>query len=57
MGSRGRETGENFIMRSFMVCILFTKYYSGDQIEEGEIGKACGTCRVETDMDGSRRET
>jgi hypothetical protein len=32
---------EKYILRSFMFYI--TKYYSGDQIKENEIGWACGT--------------
>jgi hypothetical protein len=34
-------SGEDYITRSF---VLFTKYYSGDQIRKTEMGKACGTC-------------
>jgi hypothetical protein len=34
--------GENFIMKSFMVCTL-TQYFSSDKIENNEIGGACST--------------
>jgi hypothetical protein len=36
-----QEPRENYIMRSFIFCI--TKYYSGDQFTENEIGWAYGT--------------
>jgi hypothetical protein len=42
LGSKGDEVtgnGENYIMRSFMICIL-SQYCSGDQIEKYEVGRA-----------------
>jgi len=44
----GRKTdeikgnGENYTMESFMICNL-TQYFSGDTIENNEIGGACST--------------
>ena len=35
-----RRNGENCIMRSLMISIL-TKYCSGDQMENNEMGEVC----------------
>jgi hypothetical protein len=44
-GRKWRETGENNTLRSFITCILvlFTNYYSGDNLKRYEMGKSCGT--------------
>jgi hypothetical protein len=34
----GTGNGENFIMRSFMIC---TQCCAGDKIEKNEMGRAC----------------
>ena len=38
------ENGENYIMRSLVICILLlTQYCAGGKIEKNEMGGACGT--------------
>jgi len=37
-----QETGEDCIMRSFIVCTI-SRYYCGDQIKEHEMGGTCST--------------
>jgi hypothetical protein len=32
------EAGEDCIMRSFITCVRFAKYYWGDEVMEGEMG-------------------
>jgi hypothetical protein len=38
-----REAGEDYIMRSFISYKLITRYYSGDDMKEDEIGGTCST--------------
>ena len=38
---------EKTTKRRALLSVLLTKYYSGDQIKENEIGGACGTYRGE----------
>jgi hypothetical protein len=35
-------SGEKYIVRSLMICTPY-QIYSGDQIEENEMGRACNT--------------
>ena len=35
---------EKATSRGALWFVLFTKYYSGDQIKKNEMGRACGTC-------------
>jgi hypothetical protein len=42
MGRKWRETGEDYIMRSFITCTL-QQILLGYQINEDEMGGACST--------------
>ena len=51
-GTRYQESGENYVIRSLMICTAH-QYFSGDQIEKNKMGGACsaygektGVCRV-----------
>jgi hypothetical protein len=41
-GKKEKDTGENCIMKSFIIC-TFAKCYKNDQIKECDMGMACGT--------------
>jgi len=40
---KGRESGEDCIMRSFITFMVHLIYYSGEQTKEGEMSRVCGT--------------
>ena len=35
------------MVRSLVICIYITKYFSGNQIKKKELGKSCSTYGVE----------
>jgi hypothetical protein len=39
---KSQETEENFTLRKYVI-LFFTKYYSGDQINKDDLGRACST--------------
>jgi hypothetical protein len=39
-GRKCQETGEDCIMRSFITCVPFTKYYMGNEIKD-KLGRTC----------------
>ena len=45
-GTREQGIGENYIMRSLMICTAH-QYCSGDKIEKNEMGGACSAYREE----------
>jgi len=44
-GKRHYRIGEDCTVRKFIIFIMSTppQYYSGDQIKNNEMGRACGT--------------
>ena len=51
LGKRGTRSGENYIMKSLMICDP-TKHYSGDEIEKNEMDRACSTNGEKRDLYG-----
>ena len=52
-----RKNGENYTMRSLVICTL-TEYCAGGKIEKNEMGGACGAYEaVERGAQGSGGET
>jgi hypothetical protein len=39
----GGRSEEDCIMRSYVLSILISRYYSGDEIKENGMGGVCGT--------------